>query len=75
MLSTSWLCCAAPLRHVHVKHGLSEPITVSGTLHLSGYRFLRWRNEKWLLVFREADAILGKDRLRIQSFLGSLDSI
>ena len=58
-----------------MKDRLPEPIPVQWAFHHGSDRFLRWRTEKWLFTFREADAVLRKYRPRLQSFLGSLDSL
>jgi hypothetical protein len=48
-----------------LKNGLLEPITLQGTLHLGSHWLLKWGTKEWLLLFREADAISRKDRMRL----------
>jgi hypothetical protein len=74
-LAAGRLCFAAPLRDIHVKHRLREPIAMSRALHFSGYRFLRWRKEKWVLVFRETDAVRREYGLAFESLLSFFNSL
>lgn len=74
-LSAGRLFRSPPRGYVNGESLTLEPITMQGALHLGSDWLLKWGAEKWLLRFREADAVLRKDRMRLECFLCALDSL